>query len=197
MSFTPTDLLTPRSDSYRKQVDIDQEVALLDVLDTAGQEEYSAMREQYMRTGEGFLLVYSINSRQSFEEIQVFQQQILRVKDKDNFPMIVVANKCDLEHERQVQPDEGYRLAQSFGCPFIETSAKARTNVDAAFLRFGTRDPSIQPTGSWRIWSTTIGTTWSGWEDGDGQSGRESWMLQSMCGDVRNKSKMLRREAGE
>ena len=108
-------------------------MALLDVLDTAGQEEYSAMREQYMRTGEGFLLVYSINSRQSFEEIQVFQQQILRVKDKDNFPMIVVANKCDLEHERQVQPDEGYRLAQSFGCPFIETSAKARTNVDAAF----------------------------------------------------------------
>ena len=44
---------------------IDDEVALLDVLDTAGQEEYSAMREQYMRTGEGFLLVYSITSRNS------------------------------------------------------------------------------------------------------------------------------------
>jgi small GTP-binding protein len=77
-------------------------VALLDVLDTAGQEEYSAMREQYMRTGEGFLLVYSITSRQSYEEILVFQQQILRVKDKDYFPIIVVGNKCDLEGERQV-----------------------------------------------------------------------------------------------
>lgn len=89
-------------DSYRKQCVIDDEVALLDVLDTAGQEEYSAMREQYMRTGEGFLLVYSIASRQSFEEIQQFQQQILRVKDKDYFPIIIVGNKCDLEGEREV-----------------------------------------------------------------------------------------------
>lgn len=92
----------PSADSYRKQCVIDEEVALLDVLDTAGQEEYSAMREQYMRTGEGFLLVYSITSRQSFEEIMTFQQQILRVKDKDYFPIIVVGNKCDLEAERQV-----------------------------------------------------------------------------------------------
>jgi small GTP-binding protein len=90
------------ADSYRKQCVIDEEVALLDVLDTAGQEEYSAMREQYMRTGEGFLLVYSITSRQSFEEITTFQQQILRVKDKDYFPMVVVGNKCDLEGEREV-----------------------------------------------------------------------------------------------
>src|ERR1700742_4813984 len=90
------------ADSYRKQCQIDDETALLDVLDTAGQEEYSAMREQYMRTGEGFLLVYSITSRQSFEEILTFQQQILRVKDKDYFPIIVVGNKCDLEGERQV-----------------------------------------------------------------------------------------------
>lgn len=89
-------------DSYRKQCVIDDEVALLDVLDTAGQEEYSAMREQYMRTGEGFLLVYSITSRQSFEEISTFQQQILRVKDKDYFPIIIVGNKCDLSGEREV-----------------------------------------------------------------------------------------------
>lgn len=131
---------------------IDDEVALLDVLDTAGQEEYSAMREQYMRTGEGFLLVYSITSRQSFEEIMTFQQQILRVKDKDYFPIIVVGNKCDLEGERQVSKQgtsigsmllsrrtgltraaEGESLARSFGCAFIETSAKSRINVDNAF----------------------------------------------------------------
>lgn len=93
------------ADSYRKQCVIDDEVALLDVLDTAGQEEYSAMREQYMRTGEGFLLVYSITSQQSFEEIKTFQQQILRVKDKDYFPMIVVGNKCDLDGEREVSTE--------------------------------------------------------------------------------------------
>lgn len=95
------------TDSYRKQCVVDDEVALLDVLDTAGQEEYSAMREQYMRTGEGFLLVYSITSRQSFEEIMTFQQQILRVKDKDYFPIIVVGNKCDLEKERVVSEQGG------------------------------------------------------------------------------------------
>ncbi|CAG8587816.1 7405_t:CDS:2 [Paraglomus brasilianum] len=120
-------------DSYRKQCIIDDEVALLDVLDTAGQEEYSAMREQYMRTGEGFLLVYSITSRNSFEEITAFHQQILRVKDKDYFPIIVVANKCDLEMERQVSGHEGRELAKHFGCRFIETSAKQRINVDEAF----------------------------------------------------------------
>ncbi|KAI9894616.1 MAG: Ras GTPase [Vezdaea aestivalis] len=120
-------------DSYRKQCMIDDEVALLDVLDTAGQEEYSAMREQYMRTGEGFLLVYSITSRQSFEEIMTFEQQILRVKDRDYFPIIVVGNKCDLEAERQVSRAEGETLARQFNCKFIETSAKSRIRVDEAF----------------------------------------------------------------
>jgi len=120
-------------DSYRKQCVIDDEVALLDVLDTAGQEEYSAMREQYMRTGEGFLLVYSITSRSSFEEISTFHQQILRVKDKDQFPIVVVANKSDLEYDRQVGQHEGREQARHFGCAFRETSAKHRTGVDEAF----------------------------------------------------------------
>ncbi|GAA6013702.1 hypothetical protein JCM8202_000782 [Rhodotorula sphaerocarpa] len=122
-----------QEDSYRKQCMIDEEVALLDVLDTAGQEEYSAMREQYMRTGEGFLLVYSITSRNSFDEIGTFHQQILRVKDKDFFPVVVVANKADLEYERQVGTHEGRELAKHFGSRFIETSAKQRLNVDEAF----------------------------------------------------------------
>lgn len=67
-----------------------------------------------MRTGEGFLLVYSITSRQSFEEITTFQQQILRVKDKDYFPMVVVGNKCDLEGEREVTR-QGMSPRLSFG----------------------------------------------------------------------------------
>ncbi|CAI4780361.1 BAF_collapsed_G0051360.mRNA.1.CDS.1 [Saccharomyces cerevisiae] len=67
-------------DSYRKQVVIDDKVSILDILDTAGQEEYSAMREQYMRTGEGFLLVYSVTSRNSFDELLSYYQQIQRVK---------------------------------------------------------------------------------------------------------------------
>ena len=108
------------------------------------------MRTQYMRTGEGFLLVYSITSRTSFQEINAFHQQILRVKDQENVPIIIVANKCDLEYERQVDANgmftpsqllrrsmtvfsEGRDLANTFGCKYIETSAKTRLNVDEAF----------------------------------------------------------------
>lgn len=105
----------------------------MDILDTAGQEEYSAMREQYMRAGEGFLLVYSIVSRSSFLEIQAFHQQILRVKDRDWFPVVLVGNKQDMEAQRAVSMADGKELALSFGCHFLETSARYRINVDEAF----------------------------------------------------------------
>lgn len=65
-------------------------------MDTAGQEEFSAMREQYMRSGEGFLLVFSVTEKSSFEEIYKFHKQILRVKDRDEFPMLMVGNKVCL-----------------------------------------------------------------------------------------------------
>ena len=59
-----------------------------------------------MKYGEGFLLVYSIESRQSFNELEIFYQQILRMKDSVSFPMIIVGTKCDLEFQRQV-PSSG------------------------------------------------------------------------------------------
>lgn len=60
------------------------------------------MREQYMRSGEGFLLVFSLTDHNSFAEITKFQKQILRVKDRDEFPMLLVGNKSDLDHQRRV-----------------------------------------------------------------------------------------------
>lgn len=75
----------------------DGETCLLDILDTAGQEEYSAMRDQYMRTGEGFLLVFAVNSAKSFEDIGTYREQIKRVKDAEEVPMVLVGNKCDLQ----------------------------------------------------------------------------------------------------
>jgi len=122
-------------DSYRKQVTIDQETCLLDILDTAGQEEYSAMRDQYMRSGQGFLTVFAVTSRSSFDEVTSFREQILRVKDEDKVPMVLAGNKCDLDNERQVTKAQGEELAKSFGCPFFETSAKARINVEEAFYQ--------------------------------------------------------------
>lgn len=121
-------------DSHRKQCTVDTETCIMDILDTAGQEEYSAMRGQYMRSGQGFLCVFSITARGSFDEITAFREQILRVKDVEgNVPMVLCGNKCDLENDRQVSTAEGELLAKKYGCPFFETSAKSRTNVEESF----------------------------------------------------------------
>eukprot|EP01113_Clastostelium_recurvatum_P021092 TRINITY_DN2496_c0_g1_i3.p1 TRINITY_DN2496_c0_g1~~TRINITY_DN2496_c0_g1_i3.p1 ORF type:complete len:197 (+),score=46.39 TRINITY_DN2496_c0_g1_i3:86-676(+) len=121
-------------DSYRRQCSIDDETCILDILDTAGQEEFSAMRDQYMRQGQGFALVYSITSRRSFDEAVLFRDQILRVQDKDNVPMVLIGNKVDLDRQREVATSEGRELAASFHCPFFEASAMHRVNVEEAFF---------------------------------------------------------------
>lgn len=132
-SYFVTDYDPTIEDSYTKQCVIDDQVARLDILDTAGQEEFSAMREQYMRSGEGFLLVFSVSDRSSFDEIYKFHKQILRVKDRDEFPMLLVGNKCDLDHQRMVTNTEAQQLAQQLKIQYMECSAKMRMNVDTAF----------------------------------------------------------------
>ncbi|KAJ1962434.1 Myosin type-2 heavy chain 1, partial [Dipsacomyces acuminosporus] len=120
-------------DSYRKQVVIDDQPCVLEVLDTAGQEEYTALRDQWIRDGEGFLLVYSITSRSTFERVERFRDQIIRVKDQDNVPMMLVGNKCDKAQEREVSFQEGQAMARRLGCDFVESSAKTCINVEKAF----------------------------------------------------------------
>jgi len=122
-------------DSYRKLVEIDGSACMLDVMDTAGQEEYSALRDQYMKTGQGFVLVYSVTSRTSFEAASKLRVSILRIKEENqDIPIVLVANKCDLEPERVITTDEGKMLAQKFGCPYIEASAKINKNVNETFF---------------------------------------------------------------
>ena len=130
---------------------------MLEVLDTAGQEEYTALRDQWIRDGEGFVLVYSITSRSSFSRIQRFYNQIQRVKDSSNAgsptgvgylaspispsmstftgppPVMLVGNKSDRVTEREVSTQEGNALAKDLGCDFVEASAKNCINVERAF----------------------------------------------------------------
>lgn len=142
-------------DSYRKQVQIDGQSCMLEVLDTAGQEEYTALRDQWIRDGEGFVLVYSISSRSSFARIQKFHHQIQRVKESaaagsptypgsplsatmgsSTFgpaPVMLVGNKCDRVTEREVSTQEGSALAKQMQCDFVEASAKNCVNVEKAF----------------------------------------------------------------
>jgi GTPase KRas protein len=137
---------------YRKQVVIDGQSCMLEVLDTAGQEEYTALRDQWIRDGEGFVLVYSISSRSSFTRIQRFHHQIQRVKESTQsspsgyisspiakaaptgaVPIMLVGNKSDRVTEREVSTQEGHALARELGCEFVEASAKNCINVEKAF----------------------------------------------------------------
>ncbi|XP_051979617.1 ras-related protein M-Ras-like isoform X2 [Xyrauchen texanus] len=92
------------------------------------------MREQYMRTGDGFLIVFSVTDKASFEHVDRFHQLILRVKDRDCFPMVLVANKVDLVHLRKITSEQGREMACKHNITYIETSAKdPPMNVDKAF----------------------------------------------------------------
>ena len=91
------------------------------------------MRDLYMKNGQGFVLIYSITAQATFNDLADLHDQIVRVKDSPDVPMILVGNKCDLEDERVVSKDQGQQLARQFNCAFMETSAKNKINVPDVF----------------------------------------------------------------
>jgi len=120
-------------DSYQKQVEVDNEVYMLEILDTAGTEQFTSMRDLYMKNGQGFIIVYSIIAQSTFKEIPELRDQILRVKDTEEVPMILVGNKCDLTEQREVNTVEAENLAKKFNCLFLEASARTQTNIERIF----------------------------------------------------------------
>jgi len=123
-----------KADSYRKKVVLDGEEVQIDILDTAGQEDYAAIRDNYFRAGEGFLCVFSITEEESFQESQEFREHIIRVKSDESIPFILVGNKCDLNEKREVSESTAQSRADSWKVPYVETSAKTRENVDKVFF---------------------------------------------------------------
>lgn len=122
-------------DSYRKTIEIDNKVFDLEILDTAGIAQFTAMRELYIKSGMGFLLVYSVTDQQSLNELMALREQVLRIKDTDRVPMVLVGNKADLADERVVSVEEGIAVSSKWGkVPFYETSALLRSNVDEVFV---------------------------------------------------------------
>ncbi|TRY68391.1 hypothetical protein TCAL_04430, partial [Tigriopus californicus] len=97
-------------------------------------EDYAAIRDNYFRSGEGFLCVFSITEDESFQSSQEFREQILRVKNDDSIPFILVGNKSDLTERRQVSLKVAQDRAEAWKVPYVETSAKTRENVDKVFF---------------------------------------------------------------
>jgi len=124
-------------DYYRKLVEVDGVPAYMDILDTAGQEEFSSMQDEFFRQGKGFLLVYSIISRDSFEHTKTLRDKIKRARDdpEQKLALVLCGNKCDLDIQRQVTKQEGKELAKEWGCPFFETSAKEKINNSTVFAQ--------------------------------------------------------------
>jgi len=123
-----------KADSYRKAVMLDGEEVQIDILDTAGQENYAAIRDTYIRSGEGFLLVFDVTDAESFADLNDLYEQILRVKNGGtNIPAILVGNKIDLADKRQVPLEEAEQKARGWSIRYIETSAKTKLNVDKVF----------------------------------------------------------------
>merc|ERR1712125_16110 len=119
--------------SYRRQFTVNDEEIVLDILDTAGQEEFAAIRDSHIREGLGFIIVYSVTSKESFKEVNDFRERVLKVKDKDSYPMLLLGNKCDLTKDRVITTEEGEEAAIKMNIPFKECSAKNRINIEESF----------------------------------------------------------------
>ncbi|KAJ7169550.1 P-loop containing nucleoside triphosphate hydrolase protein [Mycena filopes] len=120
-------------ESHRKQLTLDDRISFVDAIDTDWEDvdpaSNASSREPWPRETKGFILVYSVASRSSFDRVADIRKSVTR---KDAV-FVLVGNKCDVTDGREVSGEEGAALARDFGCPFLETSAKTAENVELAF----------------------------------------------------------------
>jgi small GTP-binding protein len=120
-------------DAYRKVTSIEGRQYVLEILDTAGTEQFTAMRDLYMREGNGFIFVYSVTAQSTFLALEGMIEKLTLVRDCEHVPKLIVGNKSDLESQRVIATEQGEELARDLGADFIECSAKTRHNVDELF----------------------------------------------------------------
>lgn len=120
-------------DFYRKEFDVDGSPVIIEILDTAGKEQFASMNDLYIKNGQGFILVYSITNAATFIDLRGIKDHIRELKGSAVSPIILVGNKCDMEEERVVPTQDGERQAREWGVQFLETSAKTNFNVHETF----------------------------------------------------------------
>lgn len=110
--------------TFNKMVSMNGQDFNLQLVDTAGQDEYSIFHQSHSMDIHGYVLVYSVTSMKSFEVVQVLHDKLLDMVGKIQVPTVLVGNKKDLHMERVIKPEEGKKLADSWGAAFMESSAK-------------------------------------------------------------------------
>ena len=130
----PNEHDTTVEDQYKMSLTIDGKKCDLEILDTAGQDDYQTMLDTWIEFGDCYLLVYSIDDMESFKTIKKRYERICEIKNNENFSVVIVGNKCDLyDEERKVQKTEAENFAKEHGLEFTEASALNRINVKEAF----------------------------------------------------------------
>ena len=129
--FSPTFITSIGVDFKIKNLVIDDKRIRLNIWDTAGQERFRNITNSYIRGSNGVLMVYDITDRKSFIDVN---QWIASIKEHSGLttPIIILANKSDMEKTRQVTKTEGELLAKKYNLPFFEVSAKKNTNISEA-----------------------------------------------------------------
>ncbi|KAM9251324.1 GTP-binding protein Di-Ras2 [Cariama cristata] len=121
-------------DTYRQVISCDKSICTLQITDTTGSHQFPAMQRLSISKGHAFILVYSITSRQSLEELKPIYEQICQIKgDVESIPIMLVGNKNDENQNREVDSSEGEAMARKWKCAFMETSAKLNHNVKELF----------------------------------------------------------------
>ncbi|XP_032068465.1 GTP-binding protein Di-Ras2 [Thamnophis elegans] len=121
-------------DTYRQVISCDKSICTLQITDTTGSHQFPAMQRLSISKGHAFILVFSVTSRQSLEELKPIYEQICQIKgDTESIPIMLVGNKNDEDHNREVQTTDGEAMAKKWKCAFMETSAKMNHNVKELF----------------------------------------------------------------
>ena len=119
----PTDHDPTVEDSYTTQIrTYTGEERQFKILDTAGEDDYQTMIDEWIKAANGFLLLFAINDKESFEALKA---KVVRIKknNKGDLPILLVGNKCDLESSREVEKQSAVDYAKTIGAKYYETSA--------------------------------------------------------------------------
>jgi len=102
-------------------------------VDTAGQDEYTNLQTRYTVGVHGYVLLYSVANRTSFELITYINDRLLNALGTEKVPRVLVGNKSDQTGDRQVSTAEGQAKAQELGCTFVECSARRNDHIADVF----------------------------------------------------------------